>query len=181
MPARVAKLVAGLAKGRDYQGMHLITNDKQPKCARIVIGDDWLIWCRLADGRFPRWHDVFLLDSPEATLKLGAGDALDLATTAKAQTTKESRGIDFTFDANSLEIVAPGNFVYQTSAVLCDASKPIRACLDPRYLVDVLKTVGAQILTAWDVIDAKNPVVIRWTSSTGASCRYAVMPLSKHD
>lgn len=143
--------------------------------AHFRIGDV-SIRARLVEGRFPRYQDVIPKDSP-VEIHLTAGPVLTAVKQAQVVTNEESRGVDFEFAAGLLTLKSRAAEIGESKIELPIAyeGSPLTITLDPRYLVDFLRTLDAGQGFRLNMTDGESAALC----SVDESYRYVVMPLSR--
>lgn len=172
VPVKTLKLILSNLDDTDPPA-HLAIHNQS---AVLIRTADAVIYSRLVEGRFPRYQDVFP-KAPAARIPIEAGALLLAITQASIATSHESRGVDLEFASGSLSLSATAADVGSSSVQLpIDYEGPtIPITLDPRYVVDALKTIDAGESISVELIDAKSAVVLR----TGDGYQYVVMPLTR--
>lgn len=132
---------------------------------------------RLLEGRFPRWRDVFPQRTDSVKIELTVGPFFAAVRQAAIVTSDESRGVDFTFGEGSLVLSGSAAEVGESRVELPIAydGKPIVICLDPRFLVDFLKTLDPETPFTFDLVDGDAAAVASVDDGYG----YVVMPLAR--
>ena len=132
---------------------------------------------RMLEGRYPRWRDVVPTRSESAKIELTAGPFFAAVRQAAIVTSDESRGVDFTFGDGTLVLAGRAAEVGESHVELpigYDGAK-IEITLDPRYLVDFLKTLPAEQSFTLDLVDSDAAAV----ASTADGYTYVLMPLAR--
>ena len=140
-------------------------------------GDD-IVWCRLLEGRFPRYADII----PENSAftfhgKALAGPLRDAVEQASITTNSESIGVELAFGSGNLVLKGAGAEVGTSRITLpveCDGE--FCCHLDPKYVCDFLRSTPQNSAIAIRAIDAVNAFVMRSDGST-----YLTMPLVKEE
>lgn len=143
--------------------------------ANFRIGDI-SIRARLVEGRFPRYQDVIPAKAP-VTLDMAAGPTLAAVKQAQIVTNEESRGVDFEFAAGLLTLKSRAADVGESKIELPISyeGSPLTITLDPRYLVDFLRTLDAQQVFRLNMTTGEDAALC----SVDDSYKYVVMPLSR--
>ena len=140
---------------------------------------------RLAEGRFPRWRDVFPRFSEIVKVELAAADLTKACKAAKAWTHEERRGVDFTITADGLSLSSRGigdpSRATVTSAANLDAAplvdgeqvKSVTSTLDVRFLIDFASKLPRQSRLSIEISDSSSAVVLR-----SGNFSAVVMPLA---
>jgi DNA polymerase-3 subunit beta len=140
----------------------------------VATVDSTLVFCRLTDGRFPKWRDVDpQRDAEPATVVVGS--LLHACRMAAVCVSEQSKGVDFTFgDVLTLKAKSSEN---GESTATCDLVTPGRACsvkLDPVYVLQWLDCGSFDTAETISVsaVDKASAVVF-----AAGDCRNIVMPL----
>lgn len=132
---------------------------------------------RLLEGRYPKWRDVVPTRSESAKVELTVGPFFAAVRQAAIVTSDESRGVDFTFGEGSLVLAGQAAEVGESHVELpigYDGDK-IEITLDPRFLIDFLKTLDAEQSFAFDLVDSDSAAV----AMTDDGYTYVLMPLAR--
>lgn len=132
---------------------------------------------RLLEGRYPRWRDVVPSRSESAKIELTVGPFFSAVRQAQIVTSDESRGVDFQFGEGTLVLEGQTAEVGESHIELpigYDGAK-IEIMLDPRFLVDFLKTLDAEQSFTMDLVDSDSAAVAR----TDDGYTYVLMPLAR--
>ncbi|TWT46868.1 DNA polymerase III subunit beta [Botrimarina hoheduenensis] len=132
---------------------------------------------RLLEGRFPKWRDVFPQRIESVKIELTVGPFFSAVRQAAIVTSDESRGIDFTFGEGSLVLAGSAAEVGESRVELPIAydGAPIVITLDPRFMIDFLKTLDAETSFTLDLVDSDAAAVATVADGYG----YVVMPLAR--
>ena len=135
------------------------------------------IYTRLLEGRFPGWRDVFPNRSESAKIELPVGPFAAAVRQAAIVTSDESRGVDFTFGEGTLVLAGKTAEIGQSHVELPISydGAPITIALDPRYLLDFAKVLGAEKTFTLDLDNGDAAAVC----STDDGYGYVVMPLAR--
>lgn len=132
---------------------------------------------RLLEGRYPKWRDVVPTRSESAKVELTVGPFFAAVRQAAIVTSDESRGVDFTFGEGSLVLDGQAAEVGESHVEMpigYDGDK-IEITLDPRFLVDFLKTLDAEQSFTFDLVDSDSAAV----ALTDDGYTYVLMPLAR--
>lgn len=132
---------------------------------------------RLLEGRFPRWRDVVPTRSSSVKIEVPVGPFYAAVRQAAIVTSDESRGVDFTFGEGSLVLAGQAAEVGESHVempVAYDGAK-IEITLDPRYLIDFLKTLDPERSFTLDLVDSDAAAL----ALTDDGYTYVLMPLAK--
>jgi DNA polymerase-3 subunit beta len=148
----------------------------QGTTAVLVRTHNAVIYSRLVEGRFPRYQDVFP-SRAEVKIPMEVGPLRLAVEQASIVTSDESRGVDFLFKPEALVLSSETTDVgsSQVETPLNYDGKPVEITFDPRYLIDALKTLEDGSTLSVELIDHKNPAVVR----TEDGYSYVVMPLTR--
>lgn len=143
----------------------------------IVASRRATVSTRLLEGRFPRWRDVFPQRSDSVKIELTVGPFFTAVRQAAIVTSDESRGVDFTFGEGVLVLSGSAAEVGESRIELPIAydGSPIVITLDPRFLIDFLKTLDAETPFTIDLVDSDAAAVASVEDGYG----YVVMPLAR--
>lgn len=132
---------------------------------------------RLLEGRYPKWRDVVPTRSDSAKVELTVGPFFTAVRQAAIVTSDESRGVDFTFGDGSLVLDGAGPEVGESHIELPIgyAGDKIEITLDPRFLIDFLKTLDAEQSFTMDLVDSDSAAV----ALTDDGYTYVLMPLAR--
>ncbi|MEQ8847203.1 DNA polymerase III subunit beta [Botrimarina sp.] len=132
---------------------------------------------RLLEGRYPRWRDVVPTRSESAKVELTVGPFFAAVRQAQIVTSDESRGVDFQFGEGTLVLEGQTAEVGESHIELpigYDGNR-IEIMLDPRFMVDFLKTLDAEQSFTLDLVDSDSAAV----ASTDDGYTYVLMPLAR--
>ncbi|MCR9119901.1 MAG: DNA polymerase III subunit beta [bacterium] len=146
-------------------------NDLLVKSSRLTL------YTRLVEGRFPKWRDVFP-DRPQATrIPLMVGPLYSCVRQAAIVLSKESKGVDFTFEDGSLVLTGStpeaGNSRVETPITF--EKDPISVTLDHSFVSDFLRVLDAEKTIEVEVEDADGAALFTTDDGYG----YVVMPLAR--
>lgn len=133
------------------------------------------IYSRLVEGRFPRWADVFPTE-PATRIDLDVVATRQAVEQAAIVTSDESRGVRFCWGGRKLVMESQAADVGSGRVEIeIEYDGPeLEATMDPRYVVDCLKTIPDDVGFEVNVIDHKN--AIRFKASDGMDS--VIMPLT---
>ena len=132
---------------------------------------------RLLEGRFPRWRDVFPQRNDSSQIELTVGPFFSAVRQAAIVTSDDSRGVDFTFGEGMLVLSGSAAEVGESRVEMpigFDGS-PIDITLDPRFVVDFLKTLDNEESFTLDLADGDSAAVARVEDGYA----YVIMPLAR--
>lgn len=144
----------------------------------VLVGSpSGMLSTRLLEGRFPRWRDVFPKRSNSAKVELTVGPFFAAVRQAAIVTSDESRGVDFTFGEGMLVLAGRAAEVGDSRVEMPIGydGEPITISLDPRYMMDFLKTLDAEKSFTVDLADGDSAAVATVDDGYG----YVIMPLAR--
>ena len=132
---------------------------------------------RLLEGRYPRWRDVFPQRSESAQIELAVGPFFSAVRQAAIVTSDDSRGVDFTFGEGMLVLAGRAAEVGDSRVEMPIGydGKPISITLDPRFLIEFLKSLDAEQSFSLDLVDGDSAAVARVDDGYA----YVIMPLAR--
>lgn len=135
------------------------------------------VFSRLVEGRYPKWREVLPQRDGSAKIELPVGLLHSAVRQAQIVTSKESRGVDFTFEEGRLTLSGRSAESGQSRVELpiSYAGSAISITLDPRYVGEFLKVLDPDKNFTMDVQDAENAAVC--ISDDGY--QYVIMPLAR--
>jgi DNA polymerase-3 subunit beta len=135
------------------------------------------IYARLAEGRFPRWRDVFPDTRRAVKMDLLVGPFAAVVRQAAIVTDANSRGLDFTFGDGKLVVSARTAEVGQSRIEMPISydGEAILITLDARFMLDFLKCLEPEKSFTLQVINPDTAAVC----TTDDGYAYLVMPLSR--
>ena len=100
------------------------------------------IYCRLVDGRFPKYRDVIPAKA-ETTIDLVVGPFYSAIRQAQIVTEEDSRGVDFRFSAGLLTFTSKSADVGQSVIQLPISFEgdELAILFDPRFIADFLRVL----------------------------------------
>ena len=143
----------------------------------LLRGPSFVFYSRLVEGRFPRWRDVFPARREAVRIELTVGPLLAALRQASIVTSKESRGIDFTFQNGSLVLSATTADIGQSRIELPIAYEgdELTVTLDFRYVADFLRVLDLQKSFVLEIESPETPALFTTDDGYG----YVVMPLAR--
>ena len=143
----------------------------------IVRSGPLCMYSRLVEGRFPKWRDVFPRRENALQVQLTVGPFGAATRQAAIVTSEERRGVDFTFGDGKVVLTAHGAEYGESHVELPIAydGAPVGITLDPRYLNDFLRVLGAEQTVTLELRDAESAAVC--TTEDGYA--YVIMPLAR--
>ncbi len=136
------------------------------------------IYCRLVQGRFPRYQDVIPQESPRQ-IDLVVGTFHSAVRQSMIVTSDESRGVDFRFGGGMLTLESSATDVGTSQVQLpisYDADEVV-ITFDPRFVADFLKVLEPASSLTLHLTDANSAAVFR----ADENYTYVVMPLARDD
>ena len=130
---------------------------------------------RLLEGRFPAYEAV-IPKRHTGQMSVQAGELMRAVRQAAVVTTEESRGVTWELDGTELKIIGSSHEVGRSEVYVTAAYEgpPLKVAFDPRYLLDMLKTLDEGITVRLDLIDSESAAVFR----TDDGYVYVLMPLA---
>ena len=143
----------------------------------LVASPNTVLSTRLLEGRYPKWRDVFPQRSDSAQIEMTVGPFFAAVRQAAIVTNDEHRGVDFTFGEGALVLAGNAAEVGESRVELPIAfdGAPIGITLDPRFLVDFLKTLDPEKSFTFDLVDSDSAAVAMVDDGYG----YVIMPLAR--
>jgi DNA polymerase-3 subunit beta len=143
--------------------------------ALVKVGSS-TIYCRLVDGRFPKYRDV-IPTKAEKSIDLVVGPFYSAIRQAQIVTEEDSRGVDFKFASGLLTLTSKSADVGQSVIQLPISfeGNELAILFDPRFIADFLRVLEPEKTIRLELIDAESAAVFR----TDDSYTYVVMPLSR--
>ena len=170
VPAKAMQLLERhLAGEKDPTLVHVSEN-------RVVfVTPKATIVSRLLEGRFPAYEAV-IPKRHTGQLSIEAGELMHGVRQAAIVTTEDSRGVTWTLDGSELKIAGFSRDVGRSEVLLTAAYEgpAMRLAFDPRYVLDMLKTLDEAVTVRLDVTDPESAAVFR----TDDGYLYVLMPLS---
>lgn len=171
------------------RGMQLIDraiaeNDEQIRILAkdnefLVRSSQSTIHARLAEGRFPNWRGVFPQKENMVKIDIAVGPFHAAVRQAAIVTSKDRRGVDFTFGDGKVMLSGHGAELGESHIELpipYDGSE-ITVKLDPRYVSDFLKVLQPEQTFRIEIRDAKTAAVC----ATDDGYEYVIMPLERKE
>ncbi|MBM4000961.1 MAG: DNA polymerase III subunit beta [Planctomycetes bacterium] len=142
----------------------------------VRIGNTRIV-SRLVEGRYPRWRDVFPKRTAATRIDLIVGPLLANVRQAAIFNDKDSRGLEFSFDAGRVKIAAAATNLGSSEIEypLAYDGPPISVVLDNRYVIDFLRVLSPQQAIQLELEGPQGAAL--FTTDDGYS--YVVMPLSR--
>ena len=170
VPTRAMSLLERSIEDAEFVDLAVRDSDVLMRCDRCVI------YSRLVEGRFPRYRDVIPKESA-VTVPLLAGPFHAVVRQAQIVTDEESRGVDFLFSDNRLQLSSRAQDVGESRVELPIefSDEKIRITFDPRYVADFLKVLTPESLVHLRLTSADQAAVFQ----VDDSYTYVIMPLSQ--
>ncbi|MBN2294803.1 MAG: DNA polymerase III subunit beta [Pirellulales bacterium] len=137
------------------------------------------IHVRLAEGRFPNWRGVFPSKENLVKIDIAVGPFHAAVRQAAIVTSKDRRGVDFTFGDGKVMLSGHGAELGESHIELpipYDGGE-ITVKLDPRFVSDFLKVLQPEQTFGIEIRDSKTAAVC--TTDDGYS--YVIMPLERKE
>lgn len=140
--------------------------------------DRGLFWCRLVEGRYPKWENVIPnLESWEVDIEMPVGPFASMIRQAAIVADSETRGVNFTFSAGTLQAGATESELGMSRVdmpIAYDGSR-MTVKLDYRYLSDFLRVLDATSMFRLRVNSPTMPTLLE----TDDGYSYVVMPMAQ--
>ncbi len=137
------------------------------------------VYARLVEGRFPRWRDVFPKHGEYdcVSLELPAGPFHAAVRQAAIVTSADRRGVEFAFADGRVTMNAHGAEHGESHVELPVAyeGESLQISLDPRYLIDFLRTLSPEKTFAMELRGGKTAAVCVTDDGYG----YVLMPMAR--
>lgn len=172
IPTRAMQLLErALADNEENIQLAARDNDVLVRSGRATV------YSRLVEGRFPKWRDVFPRREGMVKIALTAGPFYAAVRQAAIVTSDERRGVDFAFGNGKIVLSGHGAELGESHVELPIAydGAEIGITLDPRFLGDFLKVLGAEQTFAIELRDAESAALC--TTEDGYA--YVIMPLAR--
>jgi DNA polymerase III subunit beta len=136
-----------------------------------------VVYTRLVEGRYPKWRDVFPRRDGMIRIDLTVGPFYAAVRQAMIVTSDQRRGVDFTFGGGKATLAAKGAEFGESHVELPIAydGSEVSISLDPRFLSDFLKVLGAEEQIAVELRNAESAALC----STEDGYAYVIMPLAR--
>ncbi len=143
----------------------------------IVRSGRTTIFSRLVEGRYPNWRNAFPKEPAQAKIQVPVGAFLAAVRQAGIVTSKEQRGVDFTFAEGKLLLAGHGAEEGESQVELPIAydGEEVIVRLDPRYVSDFLRVLDAEQVCTVELRGSDKGLVFQ----TDDGYAYIVMPLSR--
>lgn len=148
-----------------------------PKNSVMITDGTATVWSRLLEGRFPAVEGIFPKEC-KARAGVAVGVLHDALAHALITTDIESRGCDCRFAEGKLTLATETSDIGAARVqveLTYDHAEPLEITIDPRDLINALRTLELDTKITIELVDAKTAVVVR----TEDNFRYVVMPLTK--
>ena len=145
----------------------------------VVRSQRTTIHARLTEGRFPNWQAVFPKKDDLVKIDMAVGPFHAAVRQAAIVTSKERRGVDFTFGDGKVMLSGHGAELGESHIELPIPydGEEITVKLDPHYVSDYLKVLQPEQTFEIEIKDAKTAVVC----STDDGYSYVIMPLERKE
>ncbi len=145
----------------------------------LVRSSQSTIHVRLAEGRFPNWRGVFPSKENQVKIDIAVGPFHAAVRQAAIVTSKDRRGVDFTFGEGKVMLSGHGAELGESHIELpipYDGGE-ITVKLDPRFVSDFLKVLQPEQTFKITIRDSKTAAVC----STDDGYEYVIMPLERKE
>lgn len=143
----------------------------------IIRSGRTTIFSRLVEGRYPKWRDAFPKEPAQTKIQLPIGAFLMAVRQAAIVTSKEHRGVDFSFGEGKLLLAGHGAEEGESHIELPIAydGAEVIVRMDPRYVIDFLRVLDAEQVCTVELRGSDKGLV--FTTDDGYAC--IIMPLSR--
>ena len=174
VPTRATQLIER-AIAEDEEPIRIAVKDNEI----LVRGHRVTVRARLTEGRFPNWKAVFPKNEELIKINMPVGPFHAAVRQAAIVTSKEHRGVDFTFGEGKIMLVAHGAELGESHIEMPVAydGDSITVKLDPNYMSGFLKVLQPEQTFDVGIKDAKTAVVC----STDDGYSYVIMPLERKE
>jgi DNA polymerase-3 subunit beta len=138
-----------------------------------------MVYSRLVEGRFPPYQQVIPSKHP-LKIPLTVGPFMTAVRQAAIMTDEESKRVVFAFGKHKLTLQARGVETGRSRVEIPVGydGKPIEISFDPKFLIDMLKVLDAEVPLTLELLDSNKPALFR--NDTG-NYLYVVVPLAVKD
>lgn len=136
-----------------------------------------VIHCRLVEGRYPNWRQVFPQREKATQLDMTVGPFFAALRQAAIVTDHESRGIDFTFADGTLKFEASTAEIGESQVELPVAydGEAVTLTMDHRYVADFCKVLDNEASFIFEFETGSTPALL----STDDGYGYVIMPMAR--
>lgn len=140
----------------------------------LFASDNATVYSRLVAGRYPRWQQALGQVSRDYKIAVQAGELKTAIRQASIMTNDQSRGVAFTFSDGDMILkssTAEAGDAFVSLAI--DFRGATEFNIDPRFLLDYLRTVSDDAAVNVEFSKPENPAVF----SCDEAGQYVVMPI----
>lgn len=172
VPTKATHLIErAVSGGDDTVCLAARGNDLLVKSPRATV------YCRLIEGRFPRWRDVIPGGDGYQQIELLVQPVHSAVRQAAVVTSEESRGVDFQFKEGSL--ILAGQTAERGAAQIelpTSYSGPeLAVVLNPHFVGDFLKVLDPEKTFTFHIRDSESAAML----TTDDGYAYVIMPLAR--
>jgi DNA polymerase-3 subunit beta len=141
----------------------------------LACSHDTTVFCRLIEGRFPKWRNIVPETTSKVSIPLPVGGFYSAVRQAAIVTSEKQPGVVFQFTEGKLTLQGQGAEIGESVIELPIAwqGQENRVKLDPAFLTDFLRVLPTEkVIDAY--VDDDGPVVFK----TDDEYMYIVMPLT---
>jgi DNA polymerase-3 subunit beta len=171
VPSKAMSLIdKSIADGEQDVHIAVHHNDIQVRTGGITL------YSRLVEGRFPAYKEVIPRDSTRR-IELVAGPFLSAVRQAKIVTNEESRGVDFTFEGDTLTLSSVGADIGSSRIELpvSYGGAALTVTFDPNFVADFVKAFDSACPISLEMTDENSAALFR----AEEHYQYVVMPLAR--
>jgi DNA polymerase-3 subunit beta len=171
LPAKAMGLIErNLHEAEGIVRIAVRTNDALIQTERAMI------YTRLVEGRFPPYQQVIPQKHP-LKVPLVVGPFQTAVRQAAVMTDEESKRVTFTFSNHRLTLQAHGQAAGRSHVELPVGydGKPIEISFDPKFLLEMLRVLGADTPLTLELLDSNKPALFR---NEPSNYLYVVVPMS---
>ena len=171
IPSKAMSLIERSLQDDDQEVQIAIhPNDAVVRCGPATI------YCRLVQGRFPRYQDVMPTQF-NMRIDLVSGPFHSVVRQAMIVTNEESRGVDFKFEAGTLTLTSQAADVGSSRVEMPIAydGESVTVTFDPKFVADFLRVLDPSAQVVLNLIDGNSAAVFKAEDNYS----YVVMPLAR--
>ena len=143
----------------------------------LVRTNQWTIYSRLVEGRYPNWRQVIPTRNKAICIELTVGPLFNALRQAAIVSDQESRGIDFTFSEGSLKLDANTAEIGESHVEIPIAftGDLLKVTLDNRFVADFCKVLSPEATIVLNIESSDKPALL----TTDDGYAYVIMPMSR--
>lgn len=136
-----------------------------------------VIYCRLVEGRYPNWRQVFPKREGGTQLDMTVGPFFAALRQAAIVTDHDSRGIDFSFGDGTLKLEASTAEIGESQIELPIPydGEPVTLTMDHRYVADFCKVLDSESNFMLEFESSSAPALLTTDDGYG----YVIMPMAR--